>query len=40
MNQIQNPFMKEKRARVLIMLERTTTENLVEKYRLVAPAHN
>lgn len=40
MTQIQDPFMLEKRARVLIMLNRTTLDNLVEKYHLVAPAHN
>lgn len=40
MKQIQDPYMLEKRARVLLMLKRTTDENLVEQYRLVAPAHN
>jgi len=40
MKKIENPLMLEERARILIMLERTMTENLVEKYRLVAPAHN
>lgn len=40
MKQIQNPSMLEERARVLLMLNRTVENNLVEKYRLVAPAHN
>lgn len=40
MTKIQDPFMLEKRARVLIMLERTALTNLVEEYRLTAPAHN
>ncbi|EKD24978.1 MAG: hypothetical protein ACD_80C00142G0020 [uncultured bacterium (gcode 4)] len=40
MKNIQNPFMAEKRAWVLLMLERTTAGQLVERYRLLAPAHN
>jgi len=40
MSKIQDPFMLEKRARILLMLKRTDDNNLVEKYRLVAPAHN
>jgi hypothetical protein len=40
MTKIQNPFILEERARVLLMLDRTTSANLVERYRLVAPAHN
>lgn len=40
MTKIQNPWILEKRARVLIMLHRIYTENLVAQYRLVAPAHN
>jgi hypothetical protein len=40
MKKIQDPLMLERRWRVLIMLERTTAQNLVEQYRMVAPAHN
>jgi len=40
MKQIQDPFMLEKRARILLMLKRTVDNNLVEKYRLLSPAHN
>jgi hypothetical protein len=40
MKKIQDPLMLEQRARILLMLERTTSANLVAKYRLVAPAHN
>ena len=40
MNKIQDPFMLEKRARILLMLKRTNDDNLIEKYRLLAPAHN
>lgn len=40
MKRIQDPFMLEERARVLLMLNRTVENNLVEKYRLVAPVHN
>ncbi|HBB04574.1 TPA: hypothetical protein DCZ39_06915 [Patescibacteria group bacterium] len=40
MTQIQDPFMLEQRGRVLLMLHRTSQKNLVEKYRLVTPAHN
>jgi len=37
---IQNPFMLEERARVLLMLKRTVENNLTEKYRLVSPLYN
>lgn len=40
MKKIQDPFMLEKRARILLMLNRTTESNLVATYRLVVPAHN
>jgi len=40
MNKIQDPLMLEKRARVLIMLERTASANLVEQYHLIPPTHN
>ena len=40
MKKIQNPFILEERARVLLMLERTTSANLIERYRLVTPVHN
>ena len=40
MKKIQDPFMLEKKARILLMLKRTDDNNLVEKYRLSAPAHN
>jgi hypothetical protein len=40
MTKIQDPFILEKRARVLLMLKRTDDNNLVEKYRLLAPVHN
>jgi len=40
MTKIQDPFMLEKRARVLLMLKRTVDNNFTEKYRLVVPAHN
>jgi hypothetical protein len=37
---IDTPFMRERRGRVLLMLQRTTSENLIDRYRLVTPAHN
>lgn len=40
MHKIDDPSMLEKRARVLLMLHRTSLGNIVQKYRLVAPAHN
>ncbi|HMS91727.1 MAG TPA: hypothetical protein PKC87_05880, partial [Candidatus Absconditabacterales bacterium] len=40
MTKIQDPFMLEKRARILLMLKRTDDTHLVEKYRLVVPARN
>lgn len=40
MKKIQNPSMLEKRARVILMLDRTTSTNLIEKYRLIVAAHN
>jgi len=40
MKKIENPWILEKRSRVILMLKRTYDENIVEKYRLVAPAHN
>jgi len=40
MKKIEDPFMLEKRARILLMLKRTDDSNFIEQYRLVAPAHN
>lgn len=40
MKQIQDPFMLEKRARILLMLKRTNDNSLVEKYRPIAAIHN
>ena len=40
MKKIQNPSVLEKRARVILMLDRTTSTNLIEKYRLIVAAHN
>jgi hypothetical protein len=40
MKKIQNPSLIEERARILLMLKRIYDQNLVERYRLLAPAHN
>ncbi len=40
MKKIENPSMLEERARVLLMLKRTADSGIVNKYRLIAPAHN
>lgn len=40
MMKIQNPFVQERRSRILLMLHRVNNSWLIEKYRLVAPAHN
>jgi len=40
MKKIQNPLLIEERARILLMLKRIYDQNLVERYRLLAPAHN
>jgi hypothetical protein len=40
MKKIENPWMLEERGRVMLMFYRIIQQNLVQKYRLIAPAHN
>ena len=40
MTKIQDPFINEKRSRILLMLYRSELAGLAQKYRLVSPAHN